>query len=451
MKSIFSIIIAIIATSLCSVGQKRVLTYDIFDEINSTTWTYTQSAFEKAGEVGADCIVLHLNTYGGEVVYADSIRTKILNSVIPVYAFIDNNAASAGSLISIACDSIYMRRGANIGACSVVNQSGEKMPDKYQSYMRSTMRSTAESHGMRQDDTTRWVRDPRIAEAMVDEFVAIENVVDSGRILTFTTDEAIMNGYCEGRASSVEEVAHIVAGSDCEITYFRPTVTDSVKGWLNSSALRGILILIILGGIYFELQTPGVGFPTLAAVCAGVLYFAPLYIDGLAANWEILMFVVGIVLIAVEIFVIPGFGFTGIGGIVCVVIGLSFSMLDNDGFDFTGVNSGDITKSALIVGGAVFASIIGGLLLTNYLLANKKTRIAALVLDTDQSGYVGTDTRATEHIGHEGTALTDLRPSGKVKVEGVTLDAISTGGFISKGTKIKVTEISEGQAVCEKA
>lgn len=449
MKELFTII-TLAAVSLCSIAQKRVLSYDIFDEINSTTWTYTQSAFEKAEEMKADCVILHLNTYGGEVVYADSIRTKILNAAIPVYAFIDNNAASAGSLISIACDSIYMRRGANIGACSVVNESGEKMPDKYQSYMRSTMRSTAESHGRRMDDSTRWVRDPRIAEAMVDEFIGIPNVVDSGKILTFTTDEAIANGYCEGKASTVEEVAHIVAGDDCKITYFRPTVTDSVKGWLNSSALRGILILIILGGIYFELQTPGVGFPTIAAVAAGILYFAPLYIDGLAANWEILMFVVGIVLIAVEIFVIPGFGFTGIGGIVCVVIGLSFSMLDNDGFDFSNVESGEITRSALLVGGAVFVSIIGGLFLTNYLIANKKTRIAALVLDTDQTGYVGTDTTATEYLGHEGVAVTDLRPSGKIKVDEVTLDAISTGAFISKGSKIKVKEISEGQAVCEK-
>ena len=344
MKNIL-LIVALVMSLVAVRAQKRVLVYDIFDEINSTTWTYTQGAFQKADAVDADCIIVHLNTYGGEVVYADSIRTKILNSARPVYAFIDNNAASAGSLISIACDSIYMRRGANIGAASVVDQSGDKMPDKYQSYMRSTMRSTAESHGMRSDDSTRWFRDPHIAEAMVDEYIAIEGVVDSGRILTFTTDEAIANGFCEGRATTVDEVAHRVAGNDCVVTYYHPTTFDGVKGFLTSSALHGILILIILGGIYFELQTPGVGFPSLAALVAGVLYFAPLYIDGLAENWEILLFVVGVVLLAIELFLIPGFGVAGVSGIVCIVLGLMFSMLDNDGLDFSTVSSSDLTWS----------------------------------------------------------------------------------------------------------
>ena len=179
-----------------STKTNLVYTYKIFREIGSTSWIHTQEAFAEAEEMGADVILLHMNTYGGQVVFADSIRTKILNSHIPVHVFIDNNAASAGALISVACDSIYMRPGANIGAATVVNQSGKKMPDKYQSYMRSTIRATAEAHGkdtiVTGNDTTYvWRRDPHVAEAMVDESIYIAGIIDTGKILTFTTLEAI--------------------------------------------------------------------------------------------------------------------------------------------------------------------------------------------------------------------------------------------------------------------
>ena len=135
--------------------------------------------------MGADAVLIHMNTYGGQVDAADSMRTAILYNPIPVYVFIDNNAASAGALISIACKKIYMRKGANIGAATVVNPTGEAMPDKYQSYMRSMMRSTAEAHGQdtivqKNDTLYKWKRDPLIAEAMVDERVAIPNLIDTG-------------------------------------------------------------------------------------------------------------------------------------------------------------------------------------------------------------------------------------------------------------------------------
>lgn len=108
-------------------------------------WRLARKSFDLAWQEKADYILIHMNTYGGMVVYADSLCSMILNSRKPVWVFIDNNAASAGALISIACDKIYMREGANIGAATVVNQTGEAMPDKYQSYMRSMIRSTAEA------------------------------------------------------------------------------------------------------------------------------------------------------------------------------------------------------------------------------------------------------------------------------------------------------------------
>ena len=343
MKKISISILFITVLSLFSAvkaADKIIYKIDIKKEIGSTTWLYTQKGFDEAKTKNADIVLIHMNTYGGEVLYADSIRTKILNAEIPVYVFIDNNAASAGALISIACDKIFMRPGASFGAATVVNQTGEQMPDKYQSYMRATMRATAEAHGrdtiIQGNDTIyKWKRNPLIAEAMVDERTVVPNLIDSGKTLTFTTLEAQQYGYCDGVAANVDELITKNLGIESyELITFNPTVLDNIKGFLMSSVLQGILIMLIIGGIYFELQTPGIGFPLAVAVLAALLYFAPLYIEGLAANWEILMFVIGLILLAVEIFVIPGFGIAGISGIVLVIAGLTLSLLENVNFDF---------------------------------------------------------------------------------------------------------------------
>ncbi|MBS2098482.1 NfeD family protein [Carboxylicivirga linearis] len=432
---------------------KKVYTFKIFREIGSTSWIHTQEAFAEAEEMNADVILLHMNTYGGQVVFADSIRTKILNSNIPVHVFIDNNAASAGALISIACDSIYMRPGANIGAATVVNQSGEKMPDKYQSYMRSTIRATAEAHGkdtvVANGDTTYvWRRDPHIAEAMVDESIYIEGVIDTGKILTFTTLEAIENGFCEGQANNIKEVLTQLDINEYEMTTFRPSFYDGLKGFLTSPILQGILILVIMGGIYFELQTPGVGFPLAAAALAAILYFAPLYIDGLAANWEIILFIVGLVLIALEVFVIPGFGVAGVSGITLVVLGLTFSMLDNDLFDFEPVGFNKLLEALGIVLSGLFGSLLAIIYISKKILATDSALGARIALNTQEDvelGYIGVEASMKELVGESGVANTTLRPSGKVEINDEIYDAVAESGYIEKGTAIKVSRFSHGQ------
>ncbi len=435
-----------------SIKTKQVYTYKIFREIGSTSWIHTQEAFAEAEKMNADVILLHMNTYGGQVVFADSIRTKILNSPIPVHVFIDNNAASAGALISIACDSIYMRPGANIGAATVVNQSGEKMPDKYQSYMRSTIRATAESHGKDtivtgKDTTYVWRRDPHIAEAMVDESIYIENVIDTGKILTFTTLEAIEKGFCEGQANNIDDVLKHLKIYDYEIHTFKPSFYDGLKGLLTSPILQGVLILVIMGGIYFELQTPGVGFPLLAAAIAAVLYFSPLYIDGLADNWEIIIFIIGLALIGLEVFVIPGFGVAGVSGIVLVVGGLTLSLLDNDLFNFDGVGFSKLLEALGIVLSGIFGSLLAIIYLSKKLLSSNSfgTKIALLTEENIEMGYIGVEATLQELVGEEGFAFTTLRPSGKITIEDEQYDAVAEVGYIEKGTKIKVVRFLHGQ------
>ena len=437
--------------SICTVvADSRPLVYeiDIQKEINNTTQIYLSKGLAEAKTLGADAVLIHLNTYGGQVDAADSMRTAILYSPIPVYVFIDNNAASAGALISIACEKIYMRKGANIGAATVVNQTGTAMPDKYQSYMRSMMRSTAEAHGQdtviqRNDTLYKWKRDPLIAEAMVDERVSIPNLVDTGKVLTLTAQEAMKWGYCEGIAESPDEVITRYLGySDYRLVSYTPSWLDDVKGFLLNPVFQSFLIILIIGGIYFEMQAPGMGFPSVVALVAAVLYFAPLYLDGLAANWEILVFVIGLMLIAVELFVLPGFGVAGIGGIVLVTGGLIMALLDNTNFDFRGVSAERWGEAVLTVLAGLVLGFVAMIWLSHKIGRRGIFRRVALVADLEEA-VSSPDLSAL--VGQEGVAVTVLRPSGKVRIGTEWYDGVSEAGFIEKGSRVKVLRFENAQ------
>lgn len=440
-------------------GDKTlVYKLNIRQDITPGMWRQTQKAFTEADTLGADVMLIHMNTYGGTVLDADSIRTKILQSRIPVYVFIDNNAASAGALISIACDSIYMRSGGSIGAATVVNQTGQAMPDKYQSYMRSTMRTTAEAKGRimqveNQDTVYTWRRDPRIAEAMVDPSVYIEGIIDTGKVLTFTSGEASKYGYCDGIAENVPEVLQQAGIEDYEIVEYEPGWLERLIGFLVHPVVSGLLIMAIIGGIYFEMQTPGIGFPLGVAVLAALAYFAPLYLEGLAENWEIAVFIAGIILIAAEIFFIPGFGVAGISGILMVFGSLILSLIHNVDFDFVYV---DMTNVGIAVM-TVTIGLFGGFLLSLYfgkrVFGSRKGPFKDFALNTVQNiaeGYLNVDSAFLALNGKEGKTQTVLRPAGKVLIEGEVYDAISQSGFIDKGEDIVVVKVGTAQLYVDK-
>lgn len=431
-----------------------VYTFEIMDNIAAPTWRITQNAMEEAISLDADVVILHLNTYGGEVSAADSIRTKLLNAPMPVYVFIDDNAASAGALIAIACDSIYMKPGGKIGAATVVNQTGEQVPDKYQSYMRATMRATAEAHGKDtlitgSDTLLVWHRNPAIAEAMVDPKLYVEGVSDTGQVLTFTASEAITHGYCEGTAASMEEVLSKIGIEEYELKSYNPSGTDKMIGLLINPMVSGVLIMIIIGGIYFELQSPGIGFPLGAAVFAALLYFAPLYLEGMAENWELILFIVGIILIMVEIFAIPGFGVAGVAGIIAVVTGLTLSLVDNVVFEnpqFTGQGLGILMKSLSLVLVAALMGLIFSLWATRKLLSTRAFSNLSLKSEQlTQEGFIGVETEQYTLVGELGVAHTVLRPSGRVMIHNKIYDAKAEYGFIEKGESIKVIRYETGQ------
>ncbi len=421
----------------------RVYTFDIKEMIAKPVWRTTKMAIEQAEKENAGLILIQMNTYGGMLDAADSIRTKILDTDIPVYVFIDKNAASAGALIAIACDSIYMAPGSSIGAATVVNQSGEQMPDKYQSYMRSMMRATAEAKG----------RDPKIAQAMVDPKIYVPGVSDSGQVLTFTSSEAIKYGFSEAEVDNIEEVFKHAGITNYKIVKHEISAVDRIIGWLINPFVSGILIMVIIGGIYFELQTPGVGFPLAAAVLAALLYFAPLYLEGLANHWEILMFIIGLILIAVEIFAIPGFGITGILGILFMVAGLTLSMVGTVGPGTFDIDLKSLARAFFTVIIAFFFSIFGSILITKHLFNTKYSFGSRLALAKTQEideGYTSATESYQNMLNKEGVAKTILRPSGKVDVEGDMYDATARSGYIEQGEKIVVVGYRTGQLIVKK-
>lgn len=426
-------------------AQDTIYQIDIDKEIGSTTWRYLRTGLHQARENGAKAVVLRLNTYGGTVVHADSMRTAILNCPLPVYAFVDNNAASAGALIAIACDSIYMRSSASMGAATVVNETGAAMPDKYQSYMRATMRATAEAHG--KDSTGNWRRNPLIAEAMVDERIVVPHLCDSGKVLTLTASEAIAQRYCEGTVESVDElIAQQLHRDRYTLEQFEPSLFDEIAGFLTNPALQAILVTLIFGGIFMELKTPGVGLPAAVACTAAVLYFAPLYLDGLAANWEILIFVVGVILLIFEIFVIPGFGIAGISGFTLIFAALVLALVGNVNFDFEFVPGREIGRGLITVSAGFIIYFV--LLLLFFKKLTSKGPIGRLALNSAQDkdeGYIGVPPELQQYIGQTGEAATILRPSGKVVIDGTQFDAVALHGYIEQGATVRVVKYENAQ------
>ncbi|PLX01976.1 MAG: serine protease [Marinilabiliales bacterium] len=434
-------VIMILASTLSASNDStvtKVFSFDIKEMIAPPVWRTTKKAIESAEKDGYDLIIIHMNTYGGMLDAADSIRTKILNSKIPIYVFIDKNAASAGALISLACDSIYMAEGASIGAATVVNQQGEQMPDKYQSYMRSMMRATAEASG----------RDPKIAQAMVDPKVYVPGISDSGQVLTFTTSEAIKYKFCENEAKSIEDALEKSGIKNYKINRHQLSATDKIIGFLINPMFSGVLIMIIIGGIYFELQTPGIGFPIAASAIAALLYFAPLYLEGLANHWEILIFVFGLALLAVEIFAIPGFGVAGTLGALLMVTGLSLSMVENMGDGIFDYDPSNLIKALMTVIIALTASVILSIWLSKKLFATNSFGNLSLAKTLNPvEGYTSSDAVYKSMIGKTGISKSSLRPSGKVIIDDNMYDATAIVGFIDKETEIEVVGYQTGQLI----
>lgn len=417
-------------------AQAKVFVVPIESEIDNRAARHFSLAQRQATEAGADILVVKLNTFGGALDAADSIRTALLRSPLPTVAFVDVNAASAGALIALACDSVYMAPAASMGSATVVNGAGEPMPEKYQSYMSTIMRATAEHHGHRpQGDSTVWRRDPAIAASMVNPEESV----------SLTARQAVACGYADGIAPDLDAVLADLQRSGEEVQYYQSSLTDDILGFLSNAAVRAVLIMLIIGGIYMEMHTPGLGFAGAVASVAAILYFLPGLIIGTMPAWVVLCLIAGVVLIALEIFVVPGFGVTGIAGIIAVAVALTGVMTTSDAV--TGIDDlGAILRSVGIV--AIGAAAAAALVL--YLTSSRGPKVfrrhTELMTElTVDKGFIGVDLSPRQYIGAVATTLTEMRPAGKIQIGNETFDAVSTGEFIGRRHKVQVVRYENAQ------
>ncbi|NND73184.1 MAG: nodulation protein NfeD [Rhodothermales bacterium] len=408
-------------------GEGSVFVVPVDGMIDNALAKYLDRAVDDAVAAGGAAIVFQVDTFGGLVDAADEIRTTILDSPIPTIAFINKNAASAGALISYANDRIVMAPGSSIGAATVVDGvGGQAAPDKYQSYMRSQMRATAEANG----------RDPAVAAAMVDPDLVVPGVSEEGKVLTLSSEEALKLGVADAIISNLDDVILSANLDGREIVTHSATRTEKVLRFFVSPVIQSILMLMMMGGLYFELQSPGVGFPGMMALIGASLFFAPHYANGLVESWEIILFVLGAGLIAVEIFIIPGFGFAGVSGIICVIAALLFGLVGNVGFSFPSVQGMSTAITTLAATLILFVMLLFSL--GRYL--PKSERFNKLVLQPElgsTSGYLASPAHDSI-IGRTGVAITPLRPAGTAEIDGERIDVVSRGEFVPAGSSVKV-------------
>lgn len=379
---------------------------------------YVRRAVHEALKAGASLLLVKINTFGGRVDAATEIRDALVGANIPTAAYIPERAWSAGALISLACDTIWMSPGSSIGAA-------EPRPNdpKVVSALRAEFEAMAERTG----------RNPRVAAAMVDQSVAIEGVINKGDILTLTAEQAQKLGYADGVAFSRGDVVGGVGLAGRVVEVSEANWGERVARFLTDPLVSEILLAVAVLGVIAELATPGLGVGGLSALIALGLFFGGRGFVGLV-GWEVIgLFLLGILLLLIELFVVPGFGVAGLGGLLAVFASFFYSFADSQ-------QAGRSLIVALITAG------LGLFLLWRY--GRRHGLWRGLILGARQSeeeGYVAPND-LQKYRGRSGRSLTVLRPAGAIEVEGERVDAVSEGGFIPAGRPVSVVRV-EGTRV----
>ncbi len=375
----------------------------------------------------AAAIVLDVNTLGGRVDAAIQIRDALLEAKPRTVAFVHPRAISAGALISLACDNVIMAEGATIGAATPIQASpggqAEAVGEKMVSYMRAEMRATAEANGRRGD----------IAEAMVDNEVVIEGIVEAGKLLTLDTDQALKMGMADAKAANLDEVMSTLTLENPEITRGELNWGEEIARWLTEPTVSGLLLSVGMLGLMVAFYTRTVGAFTGIGFLALLLFFGGHAVVHLVGWEEALLFVAGVILVVVEIFFVPGLGVPGVLGLVFVIAALVLALIGIpiDVSFKTGVLADAMTR--------VLMSLLGAFVLALVVmrLFSRTSMGRALVLEDAETGFLSAPS-ASDLVGQTGEALTDLRPAGKITIDGKRHEATSEREFIARGARVRV-------------
>lgn len=442
MKNIYIILIMFFLSSfafsnyLYSKDNKvYVIKKQEFQEIDRWYAGYIKKAIDKAYDDKADLIILELDTPGGLLSSALSIKNYIMNSEVPVVVYINKNALSAGALISLSAKEIYMSDGSVIGAATPVYLNGnepKKAGEKEVSAMRAAMRSSAE--------TTK--KNAKAAEAMVDETIVLTKKndgidLDDKTLLTLSADEAVKINIADNKANSINDILKLKNMENSDIINVEEEGYDFILKFLLNPLVLSILMSIGIAGIYLEIKTPGFGVGGVTAIIAFALFFFVQFFSGNSNFIAPTVFILGIILLGVEIFLIPGFGVTGILGIIGIVAGVFISF---------GIHN--IAVASLVLFVSLLIDILLIILIARFMSKSNDFK-NKITLDMDTSGY-HSSISYDDLLGKYGTAETFFRPAGYIVIDGKRYDAVSEGEFIDKGSSLKVVLVEGNRIVVKK-
>jgi membrane-bound serine protease (ClpP class) len=398
---------------------------------------FLKRVLDTAAANGARVVVLDINTLGGRVDAAVAIRDTLLEARVPTAAFVNRRAISAGALIALATDRIAMAEGGTIGAAMPVQggapgAASQPVGEKTVSYVRKEFRATAEARK----------RPPELAEAMVDADVAVEGIIEKGKLLTLTTDEALRHGIADLRAADLAALLQALAIENPDIRHEAPNWAEELVRFLTHPVLSSLLIMAGILGVITEIRTPGFGVPGAIGIAAIGLFFWGHWLVQLAGWEEILLVVGGIVLLAIEVFVIPGFGVVGVLGIAALLGGFALSLTG------AGATPAAIGHAAAQVMLSIVVAILGALVLMRYLprlpLGRQLVLQGALPAG---GGYTSAPETDPLLLGAHGIAATDLHPAGVATIAGNRIDVVSDGDYIEAGAPVVVARVDGNRIV----
>lgn len=398
---------------------------------------FVERVLGEAAEAGAAAVILEIDTFGGRVDAAVQIRDSLLNAKVPTVAFVNKRAISAGALIGLAAETLVMSTGGTIGAAAPVQMglpgaAAQPVQEKTVSYVRKEFRATAEARK----------RPLFLAEAMVDADVQVAGVIEKGKLLTLTTDEALRHKVANFRADTREALLQQLGLADAQVRAASPHWAEQLVRFLTHPVVSSLLISVGILGIMVELRTPGFGIAGGLGIGSLALFFWGHWLVQLAGWEELLLAGIGLVLLAVEIFVVPGFGVVGALGIAALLSGLVLSL----------VGPGDtpeaILQAAWRVVIALLVALLAGLALLRILPRLPFARRLILESDLGSGPAHGSAPEADQRwLGKQGRAFSVLRPAGIAEIEGERVDVVSDGTLIEAGERIEVTRVDGNRVV----
>ncbi len=421
-----------------SADEGEVVVIPIEGMIDGGLAAFVERAVTEADAQGAEAIVFEINTFGGRVDSATEIRDTIMNARSTTIAWVNKRAISAGALITLSAEKVAMAKGASIGAATAVDASGKKASEKIISYFRAEMRATAERRG----------RSPELAEAMVDEEIDIPNLAPKGRLLTLTTQEAVEHGIADAEADRLDEALALAGLEGASVRRVDVNWAEDIVRFLTHPIVSSLLMTVGFLGLLAELRTPGLGFPGIIGFTALALFFGGHLIVELASWAEVLLFLVGILLILLEVLVIPGFGVAGVMGIASIGASLFLSLVGESRF----WSSEELWNAFTLVGLSLIVSAgLAAVILKTLPRTSLWDRVILATELTQTDGYASSPPGQDGLVGQRGVTLTYLRPAGMALVDGQRVNVVTEGTFIPQDTPVEVIATEGTRVVVREA